>query len=441
MTLRSIEAVFTGFGGVTGAGDETAFRASWLGGESCVRPFEGRAHEGLPPGYGAPAAFVHKDLRGLPGGRGLRPGTMTAHSFLAAGAVGRALLHAGLEDPESDPDSVAERRGAYIGTYTNFPAMDKHLRLTHKMGSPDAAATGAYEIEDARISGGMRGFTGFDFLKLMNNMPTAHVSIQANVRGPANTFLGHSSVGLQAIGRAWDSLRLDLADQFVTGSSGPGTIEGLCFIRQGQGALADPALDPASAARPLDVEATGLVPGDGAAAFILETAASATHRGARPIARMAGYAEKFAVPLAGRGPLSDASSVIALLQQVLSEAGWSPSDVDYIAGSALGQQDLDRIEADALATVFGVEAASEGLALHTGVVGFTEAAHGTLGLLGALQSMVDGKIAPTVNLTRAVGGLAAMRPRERAVDRDVRRAVVLGLAPEGTMTALAVERA
>lgn len=434
------KALITGFGAVTGAGDEVAFRAAWLAGESSVRAFEGRSHEGLPPGYGAPADFVHKDLRALPGGRGLRPGTMTSHTFLAVGGVGRALANAGIEDPAADSEARAERRGAFIGTYTNFPAMQKHLRLAHAMASPEAAEAGRYEIEDARINGGMRGFTGFDFLKLMNNMPTAHVSIQANIRGPANTFLGHSSVGLQAIGRAWDALRLDQADQFIAGASGPGTIEGLCLIRRGQGVLADPGLEPARAARPFDRDASGLVPGDGAAAFVVETAESAAERGATALAKLTAYSESFSVPPSERGPLADHSAFVALLTQLLDEAGWSADSVDYVGASAPGLAELDEVEAAGLAEVFGRDALAKTLAVHTGVTGFTEAAHGVLGLVGALQAMQDGLLPPMVNLAQPVGALAGMTLRDQPVAADVRRAVVYSLAAEGTMTALAVER-
>ncbi len=434
------DALITAFGAVTGAGDEAAFRAAWLAGESAVRPFEGRHHEGLPPGYGAPVAFTQRELRGLPGGRGLRPGTMTDHTFLAVGAVGRALAAAGLDDPASDPDATADRRGVYLGTYTNFPAMQKHLKLTHFMGSVEAAAGGDYVIDDARIDQGMKGFTGFDFLKLMNNMPTAHAAIQANARGPANTFLGHASVGLQAIGRAWDGLRLGLADQFVTGGSGPGTMEGLCLAHRGRGQLASPGLDPASAARPFDAAATGLVPGDGGAAFVLETAASAAARGATPLARLVAYDERLVVPVAERGPLPDPTGIERLLRAVLDQAGWAPADVDLVAATGSGLPELDELEGAALTAVFG-DGLGDRLVVHTGVVGFTEGAHGPLGLVGALQAMQDGQLAPTVGLDASRASLAGVAPRRAPVSADVRRALVLSVAPEGTVTALAVERA
>jgi 3-oxoacyl-(acyl-carrier-protein) synthase len=434
------EAVFTAYGAVTGAGDEAAFRALWLAGGTCVRTFEGKNHEGLPPGYGAAVAFAHRDLRALPGGRGLRPGTMTDPTFLAVGAVGRALAGAGIDDPAGDEDAVAEQRGVYLGTYTNFPPMKKHLKLAHFIGSVQAAERGDYVIDDSRIQGGMKGFTSFDFLKLMNNMPTAHAAIQANARGPANTFLGHSSVGLQAIGRAWDGLQLGLAAQFITGGSGPGTMEGLCLAHHGRGHLASSGLDPRTAARPFDAAATGLVPGDAGAAFVLETAANAAARGVAPIARLVAYDERFVVPIAERGPMPDSSGIERLLRAVLRLARWSADEVDLVAATGAGLPTLDALEGEALAAVFG-PGLSRKLVVHTGVVGFTEGAHGPLGLVGALQAMQDGRLAPTVGLETPTAALGGLTPRASAESADVRRALVLSVSAEGTLTALAVERA
>ena len=429
------DVFITAFGAVTGAGDEHAFRQAWLAGESAVRPLVD-AFEALPPGYGAPVAFTQKELRQLPGGRGLRPGTQTHHTFLAVGAVGRTLACAGMTDPASDDNEVADRRGVYLGSYTNFPEMKKHLALTHAMGDPEAAERGEYVIDDARILPGMKGFTGFDFLKLMNNMPTAHASIQANARGPANTFLGHSSVGLQAIARAWDALRLGMADEFVAGGTGPGVLEGLCLLRKALGMQSAFGLDPSTAARPLDQGATGLVPGDAGAAFVLESAERAAQTGRAPLARMAGYAELFVAPTGPRGPLPGAGPIVAVARQALADAGWEPGDLDYVSPTGAGLPELDRLEADALAELLGP--GRPFIAAHTGVVGFAEGAHGPLGLVGALQAMADGHVPACVNTSNPWPALAG---HEIAGGQgDIRRALILSLAPEGTLNALAVER-
>ena len=436
----SAELWITAYGAVTGAGDETEFRAAWMNGSSAVRPFED-GHEGLPPGYGAAMPWTHKQVRALPGGRGMRPGTMTASTFLAVAGIGRALANAGLDDPAADSPDVADRRGVYLGAYTNFPALKKHLKLVHTMGSPGAAESGQYQMDDSRIMDGMKGFTGFDFLKLMNNMPTAHGAIQAHGRGPANTLLGYSSVGLQTISRACDGLQLGLADQFVAGACGPGTMEGLTLVHRAHGLLADEGLDPARAARPLDMAATGMVPGDGGAAVVIETTESASKRGAAPLAPIAACRDLVVVPTAPRGPVAAWLGIQRLVRTTLDEAGWAPGDVDYLSATGLGLAALDRLEAEAYGAVFGEHLATLYLAVHTGVVGFSEAAHGPVGMVAALQAIQDGMLPPQVNMEECWPGLAGLRRVTQPEAAEINKVLVVSLAPEGTLAAVALERA
>ena len=439
MTVRDVQVVITGFGAVTGVGDDEALRAVWLAGGTGVRSFaDDKDVGGLPPGYGARVDFPHKELRQLPGARGLRPGTMTEFTFLACAAVGRALRSAGIDDPEHDDVAVMDRRGVYLGSYTNFPKLKKHTKLAHVMGSVAEAEAGEYVIDDARIEQGMKGFTGFDFLKLMNNMPTAHAAIQAAARGPANTLLGHAPVGLQAIGRAVDGLRLDLADQFIAGGTGPGTSEGLITVRHGNRLLAAATEAPETAARPLDARASGLVPGDGAGAVVLETAETAAARGARPLARVAAWRDLFVAPPTPRGGAS-AAAVERLLRSLLQDAGWSVGDVDYIAASGIGLERVDAAEAAGIGAVFGDQLDRTVVAVHTGVTGFCEGGHACLGLVGALQAMTDGLVPPQVNLDTPRAGLERMLRVTQPTPWEVSHAVVLGTSPEGTLVALAIE--
>ena len=169
-------------------------------------------------------------------------------------------------------------------------------------------------------------------------------------------------------------------------------------------------------------------------------AAPAEARGATPIARLVAYDEHFVAPVRERGPLPDSSGIEALLRSTLGAAGWDAGTVDVVSATACGLPELDLLEAEALAAVFGAEDVGRRIALHTGVVGFTEAGHGPLGLVGVLQSMVDGQLAPTTGLRDPVAPLAGLAARSEARSAEVRRGLVLSVAPEGTMTALAVER-
>jgi 3-oxoacyl-(acyl-carrier-protein) synthase len=75
------------------------------------------------------------------------------------------------------------------------------------------------------------------------------------------------------------------------------------------------------------------------------------------------------------------------------------------------------------------------------VTGFTEAAHGPLGLIGVLEAMRDGTVPPTVGLRAVRAPLASDILRAAPEQRDVRRALVVSIAPEGQGVVLAIERA
>lgn len=438
MTRSMDDLVITGVGAVTGAGDEEAFVTALLGDRSAVRPFVGDC-AGLAPGYGAQLGWDRKELRGHPGGRAMRPGTMTWHTVLATGAVGRALVSAGLLQPEGEADAVADRRGIFLGSHTNFPELDKHIRLTHTMGSLDAAEQGRYVIDDARVMLGMKGFTGFDFLKLMNNMPTAHSVIMANVRGPANTFLGGSS-SLVAVARAAAALRDGLVDQILCGGTGPGCAEGLVLAHNGHHHLASPNLDPRTAARPLDEGATGLVPGDAAVCFMLERASGAAARGVPALARLAGAVHGFAAPRGSPGnTVQDSHGLVALLRELLDQAGWTPGDVDGIAPAGFGLPELDQAETSALAEVFGPDLGGAALLVHTAIGGACEGVQGALSLLLGLSALQTGRLPPTGNLDRPRQPLAASVARKTASERRLRRVLVLSPSMQGVFGAAAVE--
>jgi len=432
---NSERVLITGYGAATPFGlGADALHEGMMAGESKVEKLKEPLDQ-LRPGYGGVVSLTARDIRGLPNSRDMRPGTMTRYTFLSTLALGNAMAHGDVPFDEGD---AALRRGFYVASYTNSDRFDKYVRFAHHVSGEDAS--GAPTILDSEVPTAIRKFSGFEFLKLMNNMPTAHVSIQANVRGPANTFLGHSSVGLQAVGRAWDAIRLGQADQFIAGASGPGTIEGMCLIRQSRGMLASPSADPETASRPFDATSTGLVPADGAAAFILETEESAAARCGRPLAQLAAYNESFSLPPSARGPLASSADFERLIEGLLAEAGWTADSVDYIGACAPGHPDLDAVEAQGLVNLFGLEALGQKLAVHTGVTGFTEAAHGALALVGALQAMEDATLPPMVNLDVPAGALAGMAVRHQPASADVRRAIAYSIAPEGTMTAVAIER-
>ncbi len=243
----------------------------------------------------------------------------------------------------------------------------------------------------------MHGFTAFEFLKLMNNMPTAHAGIQARCQGPVNTFLGTPAGGVQAIGRAYEVIRDGLADVMYAGGVGSSVHDQMMMVRATRGLNSDPSVEPARAGRPFDRAASGIVPGEGGAILVLERESTATERGAPVLAELAGYADWFAAPTSNRGLPPGPGAMVRACRKAMRLAGVEASEIDLV--TCLGESDaaLDAIEAAGFAELLGPrvgEVPVLGIMAH---VGDCEAAIGPMSAAVALLAMQNGKIPGDLN--------------------------------------------
>ena len=104
--------------------------------------------------------------------------------------------------------------------------------------------------------------------------------------------------------------------------------------------------------RPFDESRAGLNLGEGAAWLVIESADHAARRGARPLARLAGYGNacdafhQTATSADGEGPYQ-------AMRQAVDMAGIDPSQVDYINAHGTGTSNNDLSESVAIRRLFG----------------------------------------------------------------------------------------
>lgn len=424
--------VITGTGSCTGAGpDNDSFAAALAEGGGAFHPFPAPL-DLLPPGFGGVATTDRSLPRKLPGGRALRPSTMTRYTFLSTIGLGLALQDAGL-DPEP-ADEEAFRRSLFVGSYVNLPEMAKYVGMAHLARERAASAEGRYEVDDAKVMQGMKRFTGFEFLRLMNNMPVAHGSIQARCKGPCNTYMGFCQAGLQAVGAGLRHIQDGLTDTALCGGAGSAVIEHALMYKAYRGLLSQEK-DPAMACRPFDTAAGGLVPGEGAGFVALEAAAAATARSARILGTLRGYATGFAPPTERRGLPANADGLVTTLEAALEDAGVTADQVDLLVPTGHGLTALDTLELAAYRRVFGDHLDRMRILLHTPVTGFAEAAHGALGLTAALTAL--NADAPLVGWRPAnpIDGFPAAAPAAAPPTR----ALVAAFAMEGSSAAVVLD--
>ncbi len=114
-------------------------------------------------------------------------------------------------------------------------------------------------------------------LRNLPNMIACHVAIAHDARGPCNT-IGHSDVSsLGAIIEAVRTIERDAADVMIAGAVGA-RVHPTAFCYRGDGDLSHRNAEPERASRPFDAGRDGLVNGEGAAAFVLESRQHAQQR-------------------------------------------------------------------------------------------------------------------------------------------------------------------
>jgi 3-oxoacyl-[acyl-carrier-protein] synthase II len=158
--------------------------------------------------------------------------------------------------------------------------------------------------------------------------------------------------------------------------------------------------EPHRASRPFDKNRSGIVLGEGAWIFVLETLENARERGAKIYAEILGY-----------GSTCDAYHRVRLEENgveparamglAMRDAGVEPNQIDYINLHGTSTQLNDRIETQAIKNAFGEHAYQIPLSATKSQIGHPQGASGAAGIGATLLAMTKNIIAPTINLDEA----------------------------------------
>lgn len=237
----------------------------------------------------------------------LPPGTPLSVRYAVA-VVAAALADAG-RDPGPD---VALCLGTVMGTRP-------HLERLERAGA-DPAADGRWSSSGALVA-----------------VPARMLGLG----GPVALLGTGCSAGNDAIGHGCDLIATGQADCVVAGGAEE-LAEAVYSLFTGLRALSPDLL------RPFDAGRRGILPAEGAAALVLEPAGAARARGARVLARVAGYAAA-ADAHHLTAPHPAARALVGCLGDVLARAGRAPSDVDWVCAHGTGTPASDGVEAAGLA--------------------------------------------------------------------------------------------
>jgi 3-oxoacyl-[acyl-carrier-protein] synthase-1 len=264
-------------------------------------------------------------------------------------------------------------------------------------------------------------------LRTLPNNVLCHVGIRHGIKGPNACITNHTTSGTLAVIEGAEAIREGEAERVVAaGHDAPIEPQTLLYYHR-CGLMAEQAL------RPFDVARDGSVLGEGAAALVLETEASAAARGARVVGEYLGGGDA----AEGEGLLAlreDGDGPARAIEAALADAQIAPADVGMVVAHGNGTPLSDRSEAAALARVFG--ASMPPVTAFKWATGHPLAASGildvALGLEAARRGVVPG-VATLSALDPACAGLA-VAAQSRAPRSDVVLVVCRGFG--GTNAAL-----
>ena len=253
------------------------------------------------------------------------------------------------------------------------------------IGGGDTIETG---IHNAYVSG--QRLDPWSVPRLMPNAAASQLSARYGARGPSFAVASACASGTQAIGLGAHFIRAGVVDRAVVGGAEA------CITASGmKGWEALRVLSP-DACRPFSKDRNGMVLGEGAGIFVLESEEAMRDRGAVPLAELCGYGTSSD---AGDIVRPDAEGAAGAIREALADAGLAPEAIDYVNAHGTGTLANDATEAAALKLVFGERLAGLPVSSTKPVHGHGLGAGGAIELAVTVMALREGVAPPTINWT------------------------------------------
>lgn len=154
--------------------------------------------------------------------------------------------------------------------------------------------------------------------------------------------------------------------------------------------------EPEKASKPFTKDRDGFVIAEGAATLVLESLEAALARGARVLGILTGCGEK-ADHFHRTRSSPDGGPAIATIRAALADAGLSEDSIGYINAHGTSTPENDKMEYQALSTVFGDRMPDVPVSSNKSMIGHTLTAAGAVEAVFSLQTMISGVLPPTIN--------------------------------------------
>ncbi len=413
-----IDVVITGVGIISPIGiGIAAFAESLRLGRSGVRTLPKFVGTPLPVQFGG--VLSDFDLKSLIAQRKSLK-LMCREAQWGVAAAGLAVADSGIDSGNIDP----ERFGVVYGSEMFYGDLEELAEVYRNCVSE----------------------TGFDFdrwgermmsdifplwlLRYLPNMPACHISIAHGARGPTNSITLGDVSSMLAIIEAAAIIRRGQADLMIAGGAGS-RLHPTPLLYRGDSNLSHRGQLPEAACRPFDAARDGMVNGEGAGAFVLESRHHAEKRGAVLKARILG--EGMSCEPLMNGQANRGRGIRNAIQAALRGSHLSANQIGHVNAHGVSTIPDDIVEAQAIRNCLG----DVPVTAPKSFFGNLGAGTGAVEMAVSVLSLATGEVPPTLNYSQPDPDCPVNVVRGEPIRTNQRTALALGQS-SGTGQAAAI---
>lgn len=250
------------------------------------------------------------------------------------------------------------------------------------------------------IEKGPKKVTPFFIPMVIPNMPSGHISMALNAKGPNLCLTTACAAGTHAVGEAYRHIKYGVCDVVISG----GTEAVICGLGiagfSAMKALSTRNDAPQAASRPFDIDRDGFVMSEGSGMLVLEDYEHAVARGAKIYAEVCGYGlSSDAYHIAA--PPENGEGGIRAMQMAIVDSGLTSVDFDYINAHGTSTPLNDKCETLAIKSVFRDHAGKLAISSTKSMTGHMLGAAGGIEAVFTALSVYDQIAPPTINLDQS----------------------------------------
>jgi 3-oxoacyl-[acyl-carrier-protein] synthase II len=263
-------------------------------------------------------------------------------------------------------------------------------------------------------------------LKHLPNMVACHIGISYDARGPNNTIVSEEVSSLSALIEASQIIKRGDADVMIAGGTSS-RLGATTMAFRGDINLSRRLDDPAAASRPFEAFRDGMVIGEGAASFVLESREHAESRGANIFARVIGHGQGFHRDL---GPATKNSIVSALRSAELGA-----SEIGHVNANGRSTVADDREEAHAIRETLG----DVPVTAPRSFFGYLGAGGGAVEFAASVLAIAKNEVPVTLNYDKPDPDCPVNVVHDRPIQAISAKAMVLNQTPMGQAVAIVLD--